>query len=177
MVFSQKDFQKTLHGNVQKYRHLDETYLLFTFTQPLDKPENKVHFSLQLWLWQEFGFQSAEVDTRSSLSVFVQNRSVHRSLHWFTHCWRNVCENREEIWRPWTGFGVFFLHFDAGVKQESGHRTWDRILSKFNFYFLNFSKHINYIVIMLPLQNMQIAKESEELPNAFIPPKLSLFKL
>lgn len=48
MVFSQKDFQKTLHGNVQKYRHLDETYLLFTFTQPLDKPENKVHFSLQL---------------------------------------------------------------------------------------------------------------------------------
>lgn len=73
--------------------------------------------------------------------------------------------------------GFFFLHFDAGVKQESGHRTWDRILSKFNFYFLNFSKHINYIVIMLPLQNMQIAKESEELPNAFISPKLSLFKL
>lgn len=30
---------------------------------------------------------------------------------------------------------------------------------------------------MLPLQNMQITKESGELPNAFISPKLSLFKL
>lgn len=30
---------------------------------------------------------------------------------------------------------------------------------------------------MLPLQNMQKAKESGELPNVFISPKLLLFKL
>lgn len=154
---------------------------MFTFTQPLDKPENKVHFCLQKWLWQEFGFQSAEADTRSSFSVFVQNRSVHRSLHWFTHCWRNVCENRKggnlkAFDRFWVG--VFFGFFC--ILMPASNRSLDRghgIISKFNFYFFNFSKHIKYIITMLPLQNMQITKESGELPNAFISLKLSLFKL